>query len=1046
MLKVAKLYQEPEQSLIPPSGKTKKKKIPSFSQPKSSHKVRVIPPKKQVAETQHVEVTVATADATKSLEASESTEEQENQPLAAETKKEPEKIVEIEEDVEDKSMEIPTVEQLLDEVDKQNKIVQETLESPYDTESEIKVVNSYFTSQIPKLQDQIMHDSDESTDYESMPKDDLRSVSGFETTDSDDTQGNDVSHSDHTFLNHNASAELSDGFKSTLPALVNTALQEQLPRLLSATLKDCLPSIIQESLQTHILASFEQFAEKQTKLNKKVVKHLNRQFNIFYVAQSDRFARIETKLSKTLKYDIGKLVTTLVKSAEPLVESQGEKLADLNVVNKESAPPASDAKLNDGEKIVVHNSEENKSEGIISVEDDLDEDDKQPLSKRFKIMTPNPDIPNPNPLNTFVPEHLLKPKEQQKSIQEFTDQLFKTISSRFSPTPLRKLTPLKDSSKGKAVAIIEKSGNELVKSQEEGVVINQAKRIGLPSPPELATFGLSAEEKKRKMTDLIKEVFITENVRVDGMDRNLIPPPEIMPIQGLVINEPESRIFFMNGNTGIGQGNAKRIGLPSPPELATFGLSAEEKKRKRTDLIKEVFITENVRVDGMDRNLIPLPEIMPSRLSIEEPLSTGLRGEERPGFALNCDCDGAREMVERMEGEGCEANYVTWTSLLSSYDRCGRFWETLRLYNVMRCKWVKASAESVSVVVSVCDDCDAFNKVRELHRYVVTSLVNWNALILSYAQAGLCDKALSTFLKLKNADKNLLPNVLAKVKPNLVTVSSLLSVCADLSTIHFGKELHACVIRNIIDTNLLVDNGLINMYAKCASLKDAHIAFKNIKVKDLCSYNTMIKGYGIHGHGESALKIFKQMIDGYNPDGVTFVSLLSACSHTGIVIEGRKLFNQMKTEFGIEHYACMVDLFGRAGLFQEASEVAKRMPIKPNVCVWGALLNSSRMHKNIDWDEGSVSKILDVSSASGNYMLLSIIYAESGQWDDSAKVRVSAKARGLTKTPGQSWIELNKTVHMFTAGEFLENEMTEVETLLNIMSFQMKMKGYGLCT
>nr|GEY00214.1 retrovirus-related Pol polyprotein from transposon TNT 1-94 [Tanacetum cinerariifolium] len=205
MLKVAKLYQEPEQSLIPPSRevnvddtsnksfsrafeqpitqpkapidlKTKKKKIPSSSQPKSLYKVRVILPKKQVVETQHAEVTVATADATKSLEASELAEEQGNQPSAAKTKKEPKKIIEIEEDVEDQSMEILTVKQLLDEVDKQKKDVQETPKSPYDTESEIKVVKSYFTSQIPKLHDQIMHDSDESADNESMPKDDLRSV------------------------------------------------------------------------------------------------------------------------------------------------------------------------------------------------------------------------------------------------------------------------------------------------------------------------------------------------------------------------------------------------------------------------------------------------------------------------------------------------------------------------------------------------------------------------------------------------------------------------------------------------------------------------------------------------------------------------------------------------------------------------------------------------------------------------------------------------------------------------------------------------------
>ncbi|GJR08156.1 hypothetical protein Tco_0790808 [Tanacetum coccineum] len=197
-----------------------------------------------------------------------------------------------------------------------------------------------------------MHDSDESadvqedSDYELMPEDDLRSISGFEAADFDNTQGNDVSHSDHIFQNDNAFAErlslpdhmdhiceevsslhsklgdmessiihqVSAEIKLSVPALVTTTLQEQLPGLLSDTLKDCLPSILQESLQTHILAVFERLAEKQTKLNKKVVKHLNRQFNIFHVAQSDRFARLETKLSKTLKSDMGKSVTSLVKS------------------------------------------------------------------------------------------------------------------------------------------------------------------------------------------------------------------------------------------------------------------------------------------------------------------------------------------------------------------------------------------------------------------------------------------------------------------------------------------------------------------------------------------------------------------------------------------------------------------------------------------------------------------------------------------------------------------------------------------------------------
>nr|GEU39638.1 hypothetical protein [Tanacetum cinerariifolium] len=254
----------------PTNLKTKKKKIPSFSQPKSPHKVKVILPKKQVTETQHAEVIVATVDTTKSLESSKLAKEKGNQPSTADTKK-------IEEDAEDKSIEIPTVEQLLDEVDKQNKAIQETPESPYDTESKIKVVKSDFTSQIPKLKDPIMHDSDESANYESMPEDDLRSVLGFKGDDSDNTQGNDVSHSDHTAGNHGNSIihQMSDGIQSTLPAL------------------------------------------------------------------SDKFARLETKLSNTLKTNMGKSVTTLVKSVivdDTAAEEKNKKAKDLNPTATQGEP------------------------------------------------------------------------------------------------------------------------------------------------------------------------------------------------------------------------------------------------------------------------------------------------------------------------------------------------------------------------------------------------------------------------------------------------------------------------------------------------------------------------------------------------------------------------------------------------------------------------------------------------------------------------------------------------------------------------------------
>ncbi|GKB43946.1 hypothetical protein Tco_0888888, partial [Tanacetum coccineum] len=293
-------FHEPEQSLIPPSGETKKKRIPPSSKPKSPYKVSLL--KKQVAEIQHAEVTVATTDPTKSLVASKLAEVQVNQPSAVETEKVLDQNVEekvkdarfvaMETVAEEQSLEILTVEQLLDEADKLNKDVQVTLESPCDTESKIKIVKSFFIGHVSEIQDQIMHDSEdiqEDSDYESIPEDDLTSVSGFEA--SDDTQRNDVSYSDYIFQDDNASAErlsLPDHMDHICEELT-TALQEQLPGLLSASLKDCLPSIIQESLQTPIPASSEQFAKKQTKLNKK-------------------------NLSSALKSDMGQLVTSKVQS------------------------------------------------------------------------------------------------------------------------------------------------------------------------------------------------------------------------------------------------------------------------------------------------------------------------------------------------------------------------------------------------------------------------------------------------------------------------------------------------------------------------------------------------------------------------------------------------------------------------------------------------------------------------------------------------------------------------------------------------------------
>ncbi|XP_065868475.1 putative pentatricopeptide repeat-containing protein At1g17630 [Euphorbia lathyris] len=352
------------------------------------------------------------------------------------------------------------------------------------------------------------------------------------------------------------------------------------------------------------------------------------------------------------------------------------------------------------------------------------------------------------------------------------------------------------------------------------------------------------------------------------------------------------------------------------------------------------------------------------------------------------------------------------------------------------------------------------------------TIATWNTLITSHAEAGLCDAALEIFLQLRRSDQcsKLRPNVVtwsavidgfasnghgeeslelfrqmqnARVSANGVTIATVLSICAELAALQLGREIHGNVIRTLMDKNILVQNGLLNMYTKCGCFTEGHAIFERINTKDLITWNSMIMGYGMHGLGRNALETFDQMINlGFKPDGVTFIALLSACSHAGLVPEGRKLFDQARREYKIEpqmeHYACMIDLLGRAGLLQEASEIIKNMPIEPNACVWSAFLNSCRMHNNTEIAEETASRFnLNLQEMTRNSMLLSHIYAARGRWEDSARVRMSARTKGLKKNPGQSWIKLKKNVYTFSANNVQEG-LEQVYRILDDLTLQMK--------
>lgn len=277
-------------------------------------------------------------------------------------------------------------------------------------------------------------------------------------------------------------------------------------------------------------------------------------------------------------------------------------------------------------------------------------------------------------------------------------------------------------------------------------------------------------------------------------------------------------------------------------------------------------------------------------------------------------------------------------------------------------------------------------------------------------QNGHCNEALKSFQQMQ----------LAGVKPTSISVVSILSACAQLTTLQPGKEIHGYVVKSGIECDAFVGNTLIDMYTKCGNLEDSGKVFDNMHQRTAVSWTAMIAGYGMYGQAEKALTLFNQMLEeDTKPNDITFICVLSACSHAGLVKEGLQYFNVMNEKYHIapsmKHYACIVDLLGRAGQLYEAEKIINSMPFEPNAIVWGTLLSACKIHGNTELAEQVAECLLELQPGNaGNYVLLSNIYATAGRWGDAMKVRKLMDDRGLKKKPGFSWIEAKNSVVPFS--------------------------------
>ncbi|KAI6693315.1 hypothetical protein NL676_021025 [Syzygium grande] len=331
-------------------------------------------------------------------------------------------------------------------------------------------------------------------------------------------------------------------------------------------------------------------------------------------------------------------------------------------------------------------------------------------------------------------------------------------------------------------------------------------------------------------------------------------------------------------------------------------------------------------------------------------------------------------------------------------------------------------------------------------------LASWNSILTAYARnngstcagvltdgdATLSLECFNLFRELQGSD----------IRPNEVTLVAVISACANLGALAQGVWVHAYLRKHSLQLNLFVATALVDMYSKCGCLDLAYQLFILLPQRDVFCYNAMIGGFGIHGYGHQALDLFNKIkVEGLNPDDVTFVVTISACSHVGLVEEGRTVFNSMKEIFKIEpkleHYSCLVDLLGRVGQIVEAEEIVRDMPMKPNAVVWRSLLGAAKVHGNLAMGEVALKKLLQLEPAiSGNYVLLSNLYARMNRWDDVNKVRRLMKDHTVDKVPGSSLVEIDGAMHEFLTGDRTHPRIEEVHSKLDDINRALRAYGH----
>ncbi|XP_073134986.1 pentatricopeptide repeat-containing protein At4g14820 [Henckelia pumila] len=376
------------------------------------------------------------------------------------------------------------------------------------------------------------------------------------------------------------------------------------------------------------------------------------------------------------------------------------------------------------------------------------------------------------------------------------------------------------------------------------------------------------------------------------------------------------------------------------------------------------------------------------------------------------------------------------TALINMYASCEAMDVAQSLYDKLNPVNIVASTAMISGY-SEAGNVEAARLIFE--KIIDKDLVSWSAMISGYAESDTPGESLKIFHDM----------IKSGIKPDQVTMLSVISACARLGALDQAKKTHSLVDDMGYGKALPINNALIDMYAKCGNLLASKEVFDRMRRKNVISWTSMISAFAIHGDVDNAMKYFHQMKhEDVEPNWVTFVGVLYACSHAGLVEEGRKVFESMVNEYRItpklEHYGCMVDLYGRANRIRDAVELVETMPMAPNVVIWGSLMGACRIHGEFELGEFAAKRVLELDPEhDGAHVFLSNIYAKAKRWGDVGEVRQFMKHKGISKERGCSSIEMDGQMHEFLTADKSHKQTVEIYDKLDEVVDKIKRVGYA---